>query len=148
MAQLSSVVLGFVITGCMLRLVTGACGTVHRGSSSSSSKSKSKKDDDGEEEDDDDGNTAIFAIDSTRFLAKWWSSALVEASGKAAEPFQGTMFMQLWVRLMGAKVEGWSLEFSSSTHVGLEPGNMTIGAGAFVADSAFLAMPAVDRGHM
>lgn len=51
--------------------------------------------------------------------------------------------MQVWIRLMGAKV-GPNVEFSSTSGVALE--TLTIGDGAFVADSVLLGLPSIDRG--
>ena len=117
--ELSSTFIGWLVTGLLLRALTlMKCCCCDWGD-----KDKNQP--------NDRHTNEVFPVASGRFLVQWWVCQLIEASGKTAGPLQGTLFMQLWVRPMGARVKGWNLEFSSSTHVGLE--TLTIGEGAFIA---------------
>ena len=94
---------------------------------------------------DKDAENMPYSISSWRFIAKWWMGSLLNTAGAMAQPLQGTMMMPFWLRMMGATV-GKNVEFSSTKGVALD--TLTIGDGAFVADSVMLGVPSVDRGTM
>lgn len=80
---------------------------------------------------------------SISFLCRWYMDRLLSIGAGNARLLQGTLFMQFWARLMGARVTGKLVELSSSINICTD--SLTLGRASFIADSVMLGCTVVSR---
>ena len=86
-----------------------------------------------------------YPIQSFFYLRKWTVDALMQMSLELLHPLYATIYLPPWFRLLGAKLDK-RVEISTAAHI--SPDLLTIGRESFIADSASLGTPHVDRGHI
>ena len=89
------------------------------------------------------GHDQIFSLRSAKFFRRWFLDLLMEEAHKFTRPWQGTMFLPLWMWLMGGKI-GTHVEISSTHNV--IPETLELGDGAFIADSVVAGATFVNNG--
>jgi non-ribosomal peptide synthetase-like protein len=87
-----------------------------------------------------DGATS-YPVYSKEYIRKWVVDTLVQLSLMTVQPLYATIFLPLWLRMLGAKI-GKRAEISTVDHITADL--LSVEEGSFVADSASVG-PAVVR---
>ena len=77
------------------------------------------------------------------YFRRWFLEHLLVEAASFTKAWQGTIFLPMWMSLMGASI-GKRVEISSTT--GIVPGALHLGTGSFIADSVVVAPPFVHDG--
>ncbi|MFG5779766.1 Pls/PosA family non-ribosomal peptide synthetase [Comamonas sp. J-3] len=86
-----------------------------------------------------------WSIHSKRYLGKWLTNQIQEASLATLHGIYATVYSATWYRMLGAKV-GKRTELS--TALGVVPDMLTLGDECFVADAVMLGDERIDGGFM
>jgi non-ribosomal peptide synthetase-like protein len=87
-----------------------------------------------------DGATS-YPVYSKEYIRKWVVDTMVQLSLMTVQPLYATIFLPLWLRMLGAKI-GKRAEISTVDHITADL--LSVEEGSFVADSASVG-PAVVR---
>jgi len=82
-----------------------------------------------------------YPVYSKEYIRKWVVDTLVQLSLMTVQPLYATIFLPLWLRMLGAKI-GKRAEISTVDHINADL--LSVEEGSFVADSASVG-PAVVR---
>lgn len=87
------------------------------------------------------GGANSYPVYSMEYIRKWVVDTLVQLSLMTVQPLYATIFLPLWLRMLGAKI-GKRAEISTVDHITADL--LSVEEGSFVADSASVG-PAVVR---
>jgi non-ribosomal peptide synthetase-like protein len=80
---------------------------------------------------------------SLAYIRHWLADAVLAQSLSLLKSLYATIYTPYWMRLLGAKI-GRRAEISTLNHISAD--HLTVGAGAFLADSVSVGAPRVQRG--
>jgi non-ribosomal peptide synthetase-like protein len=86
-----------------------------------------------------------FSIYSTEYIKKWVVDSLVQLSLMTIQPVYATIYLPMWLRMLGAKV-GKRAEISTVDHITAE--SLSLGEESFIADSASVGPSVVKHGFL
>lgn len=84
-------------------------------------------------------------LDSWGYVRHWVADTVMALSLSILKPLYSTIYTPFWLRLLGAKI-GKRAEVSTLNHISAD--HLTVGAGAFLADSVSIGAPRVQRGML
>jgi non-ribosomal peptide synthetase-like protein len=87
-----------------------------------------------------DGELPLY---SRAYVRHWLADAVMAQSLALLKSVYATLYAPYWMRLLGAKI-GRRAEISTLNHISAD--HLTVGAGAFLADSVSVGAPRVQRG--
>ncbi|RZK62250.1 MAG: amino acid adenylation domain-containing protein, partial [Hymenobacter sp.] len=87
-----------------------------------------------------DGELPLY---SPAYVRHWLADAVMAQSLALLKSVYATLYAPYWLRLLGAKI-GRRAEISTLNHISAD--HLTVGAGAFLADSVSVGAPRVQRG--
>ncbi len=91
-----------------------------------------------------DGATS-YPVYSKEYIRKWVVDTMVQLSLMTVQPLYATIFLPLWLRMLGAKI-GKRAEISTVDHITADL--LSVEEGSFVADSASVGPAVVRNGTM
>ena len=82
-------------------------------------------------------------LHSLAYVRHWVADAVLAQSLALLKSLYATIYTPFWLRLLGAKI-GYRAEVSTLNHISAD--HLTVGAGAFLADSVSVGAPRVQHG--
>lgn len=87
--------------------------------------------------------SGTLPLHSLAYVRHWVADAVLAQSLALLKSLYATIYAPYWLRLLGAKI-GYRAEVSTLNHISAD--HLTVGAGAFLADSVSVGAPRVQHG--